>query len=147
MAHQETEFHWANELLQATVIFAGGVAIAAIAVVGSLKTRSVVVLMGGLPSVILFTISFRLGLAALRKRRSTSGPQSEAGKLKISDEDPDLRRSCHTKAKHKGFKDEEKVSEPALGKKKSSTLGDKKPVSQKKSKVDDDRVPKKKSKK
>ncbi|KAF8760465.1 hypothetical protein HU200_010087 [Digitaria exilis] len=43
-----------------------------------MKTRSVVVgLMAGLPTVILFTISFRLGSAALRKRRSASGPQVE----------------------------------------------------------------------
>nr|CAB3468116.1 unnamed protein product [Digitaria exilis] len=57
MAHQETEFHWANELLQAAVIFAGGIAIAAIAVVGAMKTRSVVVgLMAGLP-----TLPLRLG--------------------------------------------------------------------------------------
>lgn len=49
------------------------------------------------------------GNEGLQNISPSNGPWSvdllrKAGKLKISDEDPDLRRSCHTKAKHKGFK-------------------------------------------
>ncbi|RCV21855.1 hypothetical protein SETIT_4G171600v2 [Setaria italica] len=87
MARHQTNCHWAIELLEAVFIFIAGIATAAVAAVGFLKSGSIaIVFLGGLPAVFFFAIGFRISSAALRKRRSASRPEVEG------DEDGTLPR-------------------------------------------------------
>ncbi|CAN6163828.1 unnamed protein product [Urochloa humidicola] len=79
MARQQTECHWAIELLVAAVFVVAGIATLAVAAARYARNNSsvAVALLGGLPAFIFFAIGYRASLAALRKRRSASNPQVE----------------------------------------------------------------------
>ncbi|CAL5042500.1 unnamed protein product [Urochloa decumbens] len=81
MAHQQTDCHWATELLGAAAIFVAGFATLAVAGARYAKSNSVAIplLGGGLPAFIFFAIGYRVGSAALRKRRSASNPPQVQG--------------------------------------------------------------------
>ncbi|TVU08968.1 hypothetical protein EJB05_42397, partial [Eragrostis curvula] len=81
MARHQTNCPWGIELLEAAVIFAAAIAIAAVAAVGFFQGHAVdavlCLLLGGLPSVIFFVIGVRLCLTAFRRRNADDEEEEE----------------------------------------------------------------------